>query len=104
MNERFHASVILCWPSNRKDIDRLNRLNESAIDFVPTIDHQLSECDSCKRSVWITKEQLQMARSPLFCNNKLCMFCVGEISKRLNVALMEIDIAPHVAHSRRRKV
>lgn len=104
MNERFHASVILCWPSDRKDIERLNRLNETNIPFVPTVDHQLSECDSCSRSVWITKQQLQVAKNPLFRHNKLCMFCVGEISKRLNVEMHEVDIAPHVARSRKRRV
>lgn len=104
MNERFHASVILCWPSDRREIERLNRQLEPGLRFSPTIDHQLSECDSCKRSVWITKQQLQIALNPLFRNNKLCMCCVGEISTKLNLDLHEVDVAPHVARSRKRTV
>jgi hypothetical protein len=98
----IHGRVILCWPSNREDIERLNRLTNSRSPFVPTIEHSLSTCDSCRRSIWIARQQLQLANSPFVRTTKLCMFCMSRINQALNVEIHEVDIAPEVQHARKR--
>lgn len=104
MSGGFTGRVILCWPSNRDEIARLNQLAEAGQEFVPTIEHSLSRCDGCGRGIWIARQQLQLANSPFVRSRKLCMFCVDRVTKTLNVDVHETDIAPDVAHARRRTV
>lgn len=104
MAEGFHGRVILCWPADRNEIRALNRLTDSRSLFTPTVEHSLSTCDCCRRRIWIARQQLQLANSPLVRSTKLCMFCVSQIGQALNVELREMDVAPEIAHARKRTV
>jgi hypothetical protein len=101
MADGFHGRIILCWPTDRNQIAQLNQLTD-ACPFVPTIEHSLSTCDSCRRSIWIARQQLQLANSPFTRASKLCMFCATDVSRTLNVEWFEIDVAPGVQDARKR--
>lgn len=104
MSSAFNGRIILCWPSARSEIAQLNELVEAGYEFVPTIEHSLSRCDGCGRGIWIARQQLQLANSPFVLSRKLCMFCVDGVCSTLNVDPHETDIAPDVAHARKRIV
>lgn len=105
MTKGFASRVVLCWPSRRSDIDKLNTLvDDDRQKFEPTVDHSLSSCDSCERGIWITPQQLELARSTLTLAKKLCLFCVADVHETLNLELREVDIGPETRQSRRRRV
>lgn len=93
--------VMLCWPSDRTDIRRLAAIGQTEA-FKPTVEHSLSTCDSCDRSIWIAPQQLQLVRSPLLKAKKLCMFCVSTVQRTLNLNPHEVDIGLNMRGARRR--
>lgn len=97
----FNSHVMMCWPSNRDEIKRLSALTDGP-PFVPTVEHSLSTCDSCERSIWIGPQQLQMARSPFLNAKKLCMFCVSTVQRTLKLRTQEVEIGMTLRNAVRR--
>lgn len=102
MGDHFPSQILLCWPSDRASIQRLNNLVGPSQSFSPTVEHSLSTCEGCGRSVWIAEQQRQLAASPLIVTRILCMFCAGEVQKTLDLNAQEVDIGPTVRSARRR--
>lgn len=93
MTESFSAQVMLCWPTDREEIKKLNaRLDREEMKFAPSIDHSLSSCDGCPRRIWIGAQQLELVNSAFVKARKLCLFCAGAAAKVLNLNPRTVDV------------
>lgn len=101
MPDGFESQVMLCWPSNRDEIKLLSAYTDQE-PFVPTIEHSLSNCDSCDRSVWIGPQQLQLVQSAFVKTRKLCMFCISEVQRTLKLKPQGFDVGLSLREARRR--
>lgn len=102
MIDRFNAQVILCWPSDRAAIAELNTRIGPDQRFSPTIEHSLSECDGCQRSIWIAPEQQAMVESPFMAVRKMCLYCARDLADALHLIPQQVDLNPGLAHAVRR--
>ncbi len=104
MGEGFRGQVILGWPSNRSDIDRLNEGLEPQQHFRPSVEHMLSTCDngSCQRGIWIGPAQKQLVGNPLMRVRKLCIFCAAEVKHVLNLIPEQVELNPAIHNARPR--
>lgn len=102
MADGFSSQVMLCWPSDRKLIDQLNTGVAPDEQFRPTVEHSLTTCDPCHRSVWIGPQQLQLVNSPFVRARKLCLYCAGRAQKILALTPRQVDINPDLSRARRR--
>lgn len=102
MTERFHAQVILCWPSDRDAVAELNARIGPDQKFSPTVEHSLSTCDGCRRGIWIAQQQQDLIDSPFITAHKLCMHCAGDLAGALNLSPHKVDLNPDLHHAHRR--
>ncbi len=104
MGEGFHGRVILGWPSNRTDIDRLNARLEPQQRFRPSVEHSLSTCDNktCRRDIWIGPAQRQLVGNPLMAVHKLCLYCAAEVQRVLGLDTRQVELNPEIGHARPR--
>lgn len=101
MPDGFTGQVILGWPANRADVDRINQDVPPSQRFTPTVEHSLSTCDHCTRSIWIGPTQRQLVDSVFVAARKLCMFCASDVQRVLGLNPQQVDLnldvrqAPH---------
>ena len=69
---------------------------------MPTIEHSLSVCDACNCTIWIGPQQLQMVNSPFIQVRKLCLYCVSDVQRVLQLQPREVDINIELRNARRR--
>lgn len=102
MSEHVQGHVIVCWPSDRKQIAYLS--GKGQVDmFVPTVEHTLTTCDSCGQSVWIGNPQLELLRFALLPKSrKLCIICAAQVQKTLNLHPEAIDVGISLRDAQRR--
>jgi hypothetical protein len=101
MPDGFQHQVMLCWPSDRQEIAQLAAAGATEA-FIPTVEHSLSTCDACSRSIWIGPQQLQLVKSVFVSTKKLCMFCVSEAQRALHLQPREVDVGLNLRDAPRR--
>ncbi len=104
MGDGFRGQVILGWPSNRHDIERLNARLRPGQHFRPSVEHSLSTCDNkdCNRGIWIGPAQKQLVGNPLMAVRKLCLYCAAEVQHVLGLDPQQVELNPAIREARPR--
>ncbi len=93
---KLNTQVILCWPADRAAIDDLNARVRPSEKFEPTVEHTVSDCDGCKRTIWIAPQQLDLWKSPFVAARKVCLYCAADIKRGLNLLVRQVDLNPDI--------
>jgi hypothetical protein len=71
------TKIIICPATDRTQMDQINATlaSDGFAPWAPSIEHSITQCQSCGQDVWIGPNQKQIADSVLFATIVRCVQC-----------------------------